>query len=76
MLSFVVAGGERAADAVVAAARLVRTATSLGGVETSWERRARWPSETSAAPGLIRVSVGIEAAEDVLADIEQALAAA
>jgi cystathionine beta-lyase/cystathionine gamma-synthase len=61
-------------DAVVAAARLIVPATSFGGVESSWERRARWPGE-SAPPSLIRLSAGIEPAEDLLADLEQALRA-
>ena len=76
LLSFVVAGGDDAADAVVAASRVVRPATSLGGVESTWERRTRWPSETAAPPGLIRLSIGLEAVDDLLADVEQALAAA
>jgi cystathionine gamma-synthase len=73
MLSFEVAGDGDAADRVVAAAGLIRPGTSFGGVESSWERRARWPSET-ASPSLIRLSCGIEAIADLLADIEQALA--
>src|SRR5690349_20641104 len=55
LLSFELAGTPADADAVVAAARLIVPATSFGGVESSWERRARWPAET--APGtLIRMS--------------------
>jgi cystathionine beta-lyase/cystathionine gamma-synthase len=61
-----------AADQVVASSRLILPATSFGGVESTWERRARWPGET-APGGLIRLSVGIEPAADVIADIEQAL---
>jgi cystathionine gamma-synthase len=76
LLSFVVGGGAEEADRVVAASRLVRPATSLGGIESTWERRARWASETSAAPGLIRMSVGLEGLEDLWADVEQALTAA
>jgi len=72
LLSFEVAGPAAAADAVVAAARLIVPATSFGGVESTWERRARWAGET--APGsLIRLSVGIEPAGDLIADIDQAL---
>jgi cystathionine beta-lyase/cystathionine gamma-synthase len=74
LLSFEVAGGAAAADAVVAAARLIRAATSFGGVVSSWERRARWPADT-APPGLIRLSVGLEAVDDLLADIDGALGA-
>jgi cystathionine beta-lyase/cystathionine gamma-synthase len=74
LLSFELAGDAAAAEAVVAAARLIRPATSFGGVESSWERRARWPSET-APESLIRLSIGLEAAADLIADLDQALAA-
>jgi cystathionine gamma-synthase len=74
LLSFELDGDAAATDAVVAATRLIRPATSFGGVESSWERRARWPSET-APPSLIRLSVGLEAAEDLIPDLDQALAA-
>ena len=73
LLSFEVDGAAADADAVVAAARLIVPATSFGGVESSWERRGRWPRET-APPALIRLSVGIEPAADLIADIDQALA--
>jgi len=63
----------RAADAVVTASRLILPATSFGGVESTWERRARWTSENAPA-GLIRLSVGVEPAEDLIADIDAALA--
>lgn len=62
----------RAADAVVAAARLVLPGTSFGGYASSWERRARWPSERAPA-GLIRLSVGLEDVSDLWDDIERAL---
>jgi cystathionine beta-lyase/cystathionine gamma-synthase len=71
LLSFDV-GSAAAADAVIAAAALIVPATSLGGVETTWERRARWPAET-APEGLIRLSAGIEVAADLIADIDSAL---
>ena len=61
-----------AADKVVASSRLILPATSFGGVESTWERRARWPAET-APPGLIRMSVGVEPAADLITDIDQAL---
>jgi cystathionine beta-lyase/cystathionine gamma-synthase len=63
---------QQAADRVVASARLILPATSFGGVESTWERRARWPSET-APGGLIRLSVGVEPAADLIADIDEAL---
>ena len=61
-----------AADKVVARSRLILPATSFGGVESTWERRARWPGET-APPGLIRLPVGVEPVADLIADIDQAL---
>ena len=61
-----------AADKVVAASRLILPATSFGGVESTWERRARWPAETAPA-GLIRLSVGVEPAADLITDIDDAL---
>ena len=72
LLSFELAGTAADADAVVAAPRLVVPATSLGGVESSWERRARWAGE-SAPDTLIRLSAGIEPVEDLLADLGAAL---
>jgi cystathionine gamma-synthase len=74
LLSFELAGTASDADAVVAATRLVTPATSFGGVESSWERRARWAAETAPAT-LIRMSAGIEPIDDLLADIGAALAA-
>jgi cystathionine beta-lyase/cystathionine gamma-synthase len=61
-----------AADKVVASSRLILPATSFGGVESTWERRARWPAETAPA-GLIRLSVGVEPAADLITDIDHAL---
>ena len=61
-----------AADKVVASSRLILPATSFGGVESTWERRARWPAETAPA-GLIRLSVGVEPAADLITDIDNAL---
>ena len=74
LLSFELDGDAAAAERVVRAAELVRAATSFGGVESSWERRARWASETAPA-GLIRMSVGLEPLEDLAADVERALGA-
>ena len=49
-------------------------ATSLGGVESTFERRRRWKGEARDVPdGLVRLSVGIEDVEDLWADLEQAL---
>ena len=74
LLSFELSGSAADADAVVAAAQLIVPATSFGGVESSWERRARWPGET-APQTLIRMSCGVEPAEDLLADLTAALTA-
>jgi cystathionine gamma-synthase len=52
-------------------------ATSLGGVESTFERRRRWKGEAREVPeGLVRLSVGIEDVDDLWADLEQALDAA
>ena len=72
LLSFELDGTAADADAVVAAARLIIPGSSFGGVESSWERRSRWPGET-APDSLIRLSAGIEPPDDLIADIGQAL---
>ena len=59
---------------MVAGLRLIVPATSLGGVETLIERRARWSGEDEVPPGLLRMSVGLEAVEDLWADLRRALA--
>src|SRR6266516_1820314 len=72
LLSFeVTPGSADAADKVVASSRLILPATSFGGVESTWERRARWPAETAPA-GLIRLSVGVEPAADLITDADHA----
>ncbi len=71
------AGGQAGADALCGAVRLWVPATSLGGVESTLERRRRWPAESSSVDeSLVRLSVGIENVEDLWADLDQALAAA
>ncbi len=74
MLAFEVSGGAPRADAVCASVRVLTHATSLGGVETLIERRARWPAEAGISPSLLRVSVGCEHVEDLWTDLERALA--
>lgn len=67
-------GGVAGADAVVEALRLWLPATSLGGVESSLERRRRFATEALTVPeDLLRLSVGIEDVEDLWADLDQAL---
>ena len=74
VVSFEVKGGPEAADRVCQASRLVAFATSLGGVESLWERRHRWSAESPTIPtNLVRLSVGIEDVEDLWRDIDQAL---
>ncbi len=72
MLSFDVAGGQDAARLVETSTRLIENATSLGGVTSVIERRGRWEPER-VPPGLLRLSVGLEPAEDIWADLRQAL---
>jgi cystathionine gamma-synthase len=75
MLTFRVRGGASRADALVDAVRVLVHATSLGGVETTLERRARYPAEHGVVPeDLLRVSVGCEDVEDLWADLQNALA--
>jgi cystathionine gamma-synthase len=77
MLSLRVAGGAAAAQAVVGACRRFVRATSLGGVESLIEHRKPIEGPDSPVPeDLLRLSVGIEHADDLIADLEQALAAA
>jgi cystathionine gamma-synthase len=67
-------GGAAAADRWCRATSLWVAATSLGGVESTLERRRRWPEESPTVPeGLVRLSVGIEDVEDLWADLSQAL---
>jgi cystathionine gamma-synthase len=74
MLSIRVAGGERAAIAVAANTKLWKRATSLGGVESLIEHRASAEGAGTPAPlDLLRLSVGIEHVDDLIADLEQAL---
>jgi cystathionine gamma-synthase len=74
VLSFEIHGTPEQADEVCAASKLIAFATSLGGVESLWERRHRWGSESATiAKNLIRLSVGIEDVEDIWEDINQAL---
>ena len=60
------------AEAFLRSLRLVREATSFGGVHSIAERRARWGGD-AVSEGFIRFSVGCEAAEDILADVTSAL---
>lgn len=77
MLSIRVAGGEAAAIATAANVRLWKRATSLGGTESLMEHRASVEGPDSPVPGdLLRLSVGLEDAADLLDDLSAALDAA
>jgi cystathionine gamma-synthase len=74
MVSFVCRDGAPAADAVCDRVRLLVPATSLGGVETTIERRQKYAGDSHVAPGLLRMSVGIEDVDDLWRDLDVALA--
>jgi cystathionine gamma-synthase len=74
MLSLRIKGGEGAAMATAAKLDLFKRATSLGGVESLVEHRASIEGEgTPCPPDLLRLSIGIENAQDLIEDMEQAL---
>jgi cystathionine gamma-lyase len=71
VVNFTLADARRA-QAFLATSRLVTEATSFGGLHTSAERRARWGSD-DVPEGFIRLSAGIEATDDLLADVSASL---
>ncbi|MCC5913622.1 MAG: aminotransferase class I/II-fold pyridoxal phosphate-dependent enzyme [Balneolaceae bacterium] len=74
MISFLLDGSADEAVRVVGGSRLIKRATSLGGVESTWEHRQSSEGEGSVSPvNLIRISVGLEHPEDIIADLESAL---
>jgi cystathionine gamma-synthase len=74
IVSVVLAEGAMAADLLCHKTKLWIHATSLGGVESTLERRRRWKAEPVTIPdGLVRLSVGIEDVDDLWADLETAL---
>ena len=76
MLSFEIKGGRKEAFAVVGALKLIIRATSLGGTHTLIEHRASIEGTHTRAPeSLLRLSVGLEDAGDLMVDLEQALRA-
>ena len=76
MLSLRVAGGGPAALSLIKNVRLFLRATSLGGVESLIEHRHTIESPDTEVPeDLLRVSIGLESVDDLIADLEQALAA-
>jgi cystathionine gamma-synthase len=75
MLSFEVNGGREGAFKVAAALKVILRATSLGGTHSLIEHRASIEGKTTRAPeGLLRLSVGLEDADDLIQDLDQALA--
>ncbi|HUS61641.1 MAG TPA: cystathionine gamma-synthase [Acidimicrobiales bacterium] len=79
MVSFIAAGGEESALEIAAGTRLFTLAESLGAVESLIEHPGRMThssvadSPNAVDPGLVRLSVGIENADDLLADLTRAL---
>jgi cystathionine gamma-synthase len=74
MMSFELKGGEAAALGVVAKLKLIKVATSLGGVESLIEHRRSIEGPASDVPGgLLRFSVGCEHVDDIWSDLSQAL---
>ncbi len=73
MISFDLRGDARMADAVCHHVRLIRHATSLGGVESTMERRAAIPGQEHLPPTLLRLSVGIENVDDLWNDLDTAI---
>jgi cystathionine gamma-synthase len=75
MLSLEVPGGRPAALAVAGKLKVITRATSLGGAESLIEHRASVEGARTRAPeGLLRMSVGLEHPDDLVADLDQALA--
>jgi len=74
IVSVVLAQGALAADLLVQKTKLWVHATSLGGVESTFERRRRWKTEPATIPdALVRMSVGVEDVEDLWTDLRTAL---
>ena len=74
IISIEIDGDAAKTDRICAATHLIANATSLGGVESTWERRRRWPAESASVPeNLIRISIGCEHLDDIWGDISSAL---
>ncbi len=76
IISFDVRGDAHAADAVCSRLQLIQHATSLGSVESTIERRAGIAGQEHLPAALLRLSVGIEAVEDLWADLDLTLRSA
>jgi len=76
IISFEFDGTAEQTQKVCESSKIIAHATSLGGIESLWERRRRWAIESPSVPEqLIRLSVGCEHVDDLWNDIEQALKA-
>lgn len=74
MISFLVEGGSKEAVKIVSRSKMIKAATSLGGIESIWEHRKSSEGDESPTPdNLIRLSVGLEHPDDIIEDLEQAL---
>jgi cystathionine gamma-synthase len=72
LMSFDVAGGGEAARRVETSTKLIKNATSLGGVESVLETRARWEGDR-VPENLVRLSVGLEDLDEIWTDLDAAL---
>lgn len=74
MISFLYNGTEKEALSVVAKSELITRATSLGGIESTWEHRRSSEGKHSLTPkNLIRLSIGLEHPDDLIEDLSSAL---
>jgi cystathionine gamma-synthase len=73
LLSFLIKGDQAAALAVAAKTRLIARATSFGSPHSTIEHRASIEVGTQTAPNLLRLSLGLEQIDDLIADLDQAL---
>lgn len=74
MVSFLVSGHEMEAIQIVGRSKIIKRATSLGGVESTWEHRRSSEGKNSVSPAnLIRISIGLEHADDILEDLDYSL---
>jgi cystathionine gamma-synthase len=75
MISFLFDGNQEETLRVVASSELISRATSLGGIESTWEHRRSSEGEESHSPeNLIRLSVGLEHPDDLIEDLRSAFA--
>jgi cystathionine gamma-synthase len=74
MISFLAGKDATEAVQIVGGSKLIKRATSLGGVESTWEHRQSSEGEGSVSPDtMIRMSVGLEHPDDLIEDLEQSL---